>query len=1142
MNSKRIRYTLDQNTPVCVKEYIILDDPLSNERYIIFKLFNNYKTNVKSLQYKITEYDENNKIVGESDFYYLDCDGKANFEFVPYTKHMVSKKCTKIAAKLIAAHFDYANYVNGEIIEYPKTRKYKDEDNSDYSVIKYNQRGKLFKCIFVISMILLVGLFGLLTYFSIKSFKEENPIVETETYQLHTLDSKSALISKFYGNTDVVIIPTKVSQWDIVGIDDGCFKYSNVKTVELTRSNIIFNIGREAFFGCENLTSFKAYDLGMIAESAFEGCNNLKISYSSIESIQENAFANCNLTGTFKDDKLTYVGPYAFSGCSFEVFNCPKALLSEGSLYNHNEITTLIYGDYKGSNLLNVFQCRIDKISKIETNCEIIPISYFDGIPSCELVLKNEDVGTALGALKTRGVVGYEDHGNYETINGKIISYSSNSSVVSIKETTTGLSKNAFYYSFNSIIAMEIHNDIKLDTNIISSLPNLETLTITSNITFEGNTLADCQSLTTLILDGEVGNISNAFRGEIPLDCNVIIIGQRLLNSTLSGFSKMNSLEISSSITSIDNNALNDLVELTSLKIPPIKSLSSLGTFENLQSLRLVSTESRTISSRKFVDNLPSLRKLEVDGGFSNISLPLIGDDCPKLQSIIVPYVGTDFESPVDYQQFNQSYQSTKYLTIKNQQLITGDAFEGCSNIERLALYGSTTIDDDALKGLTGLVYLRLNKLPVRLSNLFEGPGGVVLRTIEIETDDDLNELFFYGMTCLENIILKKTGSIDADVFAGLVNLKNIYFGDVTVKTTFDSLSQITFENRVSIISLHNDNYGITNPRCDYYYNVDFDSHYYVLNYENEIIYHYGVLIDDLDYIVFDYNDDETRTTLYDNSSYTKAYSTPFFNTISGNEYYVKTTAVNYLTLEGLSTFDVEFIDSLTNTTIFNQRLIPNDKLIIPPTHKAEYVFTGWYTDPSCSLNSMFDFGSSITSDLKLYAGYTGVQNEEIPLYQFDDFSYSRKGVYVYAGLVDSVATLRLYDNKNLKVTISSDNGEVPVYSYESNGLWTFEFDVKAGLLYRISIESNSYFGSANISSSKKYESDVFGGINYHFYKKIDFVVNEEIYLPYETHDRLEFVGYYTGLNGTGRRITDSRGYVERISFLQDTTLYAFYI
>ena len=117
---------------------------------------------------------------------------------------------------------------------------------------------------------------------------------------------------------NLLIIPNKIDNTNIIGIDDGAFEYIvNIKKVFIEDG--IISIGKSVFSNCDNLTYITIPDtVTSIGNNAFTSCinlRNIKIPYG-VTSIGDATFSVCNsLTNITIPKSVTSIGEGAFFYC-----------------------------------------------------------------------------------------------------------------------------------------------------------------------------------------------------------------------------------------------------------------------------------------------------------------------------------------------------------------------------------------------------------------------------------------------------------------------------------------------------------------------------------------------------------------------------------------------------------------------------------------------------------------------------------------------------------------------------------------------------------------------------------------------------------------------------------------------------------
>lgn len=151
--------------------------------------------------------------------------------------------------------------------------------------------------------------------------------------------NSDGVITAYYGNKSVVMLPSQIQGKQVIGIGNNCFKGSKITSIQIpgtVRSignsafqdcvnlkNVIFasstvnvDIGISAFKGCTSLENINLPVTSSIGTSAFESCSSLKklTIRKGCKSIGQYCFAYCTeLTKlTIEDEKTTFYGITTF--------------------------------------------------------------------------------------------------------------------------------------------------------------------------------------------------------------------------------------------------------------------------------------------------------------------------------------------------------------------------------------------------------------------------------------------------------------------------------------------------------------------------------------------------------------------------------------------------------------------------------------------------------------------------------------------------------------------------------------------------------------------------------------------------------------------------------------------------------------
>ncbi len=137
------------------------------------------------------------------------------------------------------------------------------------------------------------------------------------TFGEFEVDEKG-VITKYLGDKEDIMIPTKEQGKIITGIGDGCFKNSTIRSIYIP--DTVVYIGNFAFENCTRLStiSFVSSDTQLnVGTGAFQNCFALTtIDLPVVTILGNSAFGNCTALKTVRfNEGSKKIGSYAFSNC-----------------------------------------------------------------------------------------------------------------------------------------------------------------------------------------------------------------------------------------------------------------------------------------------------------------------------------------------------------------------------------------------------------------------------------------------------------------------------------------------------------------------------------------------------------------------------------------------------------------------------------------------------------------------------------------------------------------------------------------------------------------------------------------------------------------------------------------------------------
>lgn len=187
----------------------------------------------------------------------------------------------------------------------------------------------LLKGIYHLNMTIAVDrVFGTSYSFALPHYKATTHLIKESGYEASLIEKfKELQILKAPVKEGKLVIPGKIQGHPVFRVKEETFK--NEKAIqEIDFGNSMKNIGREAFYGCENLKELLIpWNVKVIEQSAFENCTNLiQITIQDgVTHIAEKAFAGCqSLQKIFIPETVGMIEEAAFEGCENVVIACVK--------------------------------------------------------------------------------------------------------------------------------------------------------------------------------------------------------------------------------------------------------------------------------------------------------------------------------------------------------------------------------------------------------------------------------------------------------------------------------------------------------------------------------------------------------------------------------------------------------------------------------------------------------------------------------------------------------------------------------------------------------------------------------------------------------------------------------------------------
>ena len=414
----KYKYEFNNNSPVNLDEYIILYDEALDERYLIFKLYNNLSEILHKAECRVRIYNENNFLLEDIKFKF-NGDYSSNEYFVPEFKLKINSKITSLKFDVEYLEFETLKYEDGEIkkipqtmddfmgdetpdkvvvkkqnkwtkkqdkLKYKTTKKVVKKDNKRKYItdVKKANRTNLPIVLTVIFSIIVIAYFvGALILYK----RTTNVLSDMYCDYRITNDGAISLVEN-YNETRSLSVPDEIDGRKVTKITKEAFK-NNKKIEEITLSYYV-EIGESAFENCENLKTINnSYFITRIDKNAFKGTKVIINDLINVGYIGEDAFSNNPTT------KELYM---------------PNVKLGSKSLSGYTNLEVLEYRELESSKSLNeIFGENNNSINTLKKIITYNDSSYntFDNLTKLDTVFLYGDNTTLRSNLLTQGKLSY---------------------------------------------------------------------------------------------------------------------------------------------------------------------------------------------------------------------------------------------------------------------------------------------------------------------------------------------------------------------------------------------------------------------------------------------------------------------------------------------------------------------------------------------------------------------------------------------------------------------------------------------------------------------------------------------------------------------------------------------------------------
>ncbi len=517
----KYKYEFNNNSPVNLDEYIVLYDEALDERYLLFKLYNNLSERLKHAECEVKIYNENDFLVEDIKFSF-DGDFDGIDYFVPELKLKINSEITSLKFNVTFLEFENVKFEDGELkkipqtlddflgdeaptkVEYKKQNKWtKKQDKLKYKttkkVVKQDNKRKYITNV-------------------TKTNKTKAPIIWTVIFSILVVAYFAASII-IYGKTTNVLSDNYCDYRSNGGYLTLVDNYNQTRKLSIPdniEGRTVSFIEKAAFKGNEVIEEITLSSYVEIGDSAFEGCKNLKYINNPqfITKIGKKAFAGTGITTLSKLENVTYIGSDAFPENSLEELYVPNAVLTTNSLSGFTSLKTLDFNRVESAkSFLDIFggsNKSSDTLSKVVTRSDIA-YNLFDGFDKIKNVTLYGDNTTFRSKLLTNNSISYlRINASSKTIADRLGITSKAQGLIGTLHINIGKNYNSALIKGMSIQTLVIDSGT-LTTDILKQGVRIKTLYIGNNVDYS---TVDFNTILSIAGDGQIDTL--LFEGNAP--------------------------------------------------------------------------------------------------------------------------------------------------------------------------------------------------------------------------------------------------------------------------------------------------------------------------------------------------------------------------------------------------------------------------------------------------------------------------------------------------------------------------------------------------------------------------------------------------------------------------------------------------